>query len=604
VKHPKVMDTGRRRTPGFFSRISFRLLAFNLLIVFLPIGALLYLDTYERQLLQALEHAMVQQGRVLAAALSAETNPDSPAPAHTGDPGRPAIDAVKARRILLQLERRHEARLRVVDADGRLLVDSSLLGSAAGGVAGRGAEPVDLESRTSRDARAETSASAADSLLYRLGSAPVRLYRRVFRPPEPPLESAEYYVGVNVLQGPEIRDALAGRYGALTRISTGGQRSVTLYSAIPVRTAGAEAADSRAASGTASDAAVGTPGGVIGAVLVSQSTYRILRDLYELRVQIFTILLAAIAAAVALSLVASTTIVVPIGRLRRQAREILDHRGRLRGHFRPPRRRDEIGELSRALHELTQTIEGHLRFMESFASDLSHELKNPLATIRSAAEMLGDTQNQDDRRRFLGLIQQEVARTEALATAMRDISRIDTQLEEEERQLVDLRELCEGVVESLRLRSPVVGAAFTVEPLPGDGGASAPSGSAGPPTVDMSPTRAAQVLENLLDNAASFSPREVRVLVGREKTAVRILVLDRGPGIPEGSRERIFDRFFTFRPELLRGEVSGSTGGETHLGLGLAIVRAIVGGYGGSVTAGNREGGGAFFEVLLPAAER
>ena len=97
---------------SFFSRIRVRLLAFNLLIVFLPVAGLLYLDTYEQQLLRSLEHALVQQGRILASALSGEI----------------PLDAESARRILLELEQRHEARLRIVDPNGRLLADSSRLG--------------------------------------------------------------------------------------------------------------------------------------------------------------------------------------------------------------------------------------------------------------------------------------------------------------------------------------------------------------------------------------------------------------------------------------------------------------------------------------------
>jgi hypothetical protein len=104
----------RSRSTPFLSRISTRLLAFNLLVLFLPVGAFLYLDTYERQLLRALEHALVQQGRVLAAALAGGDEP---------------LDAGAAARVLVRLERRHEARLRVVDAAGRLLADSSRLAS-------------------------------------------------------------------------------------------------------------------------------------------------------------------------------------------------------------------------------------------------------------------------------------------------------------------------------------------------------------------------------------------------------------------------------------------------------------------------------------------
>ena len=106
---------------------------------------------------------------------------------------------------------------------------------------------------------------------------------------------------------------------------------------------------------------------------------------------------------------------------------------------------------------------------------------------------------------------------------------------------------------------------------------------------------AADELESLLDNAASFSPAggTVELVLSRVAGGIRIEVNDRGPGVPPEHRERVFDRFFTFRPEESRGE---------HSGLGLAIVRAIATGHGGAVEVSDREGGGARFVVTLPSA--
>ena len=527
----------------FLSRITVRLLIFNILIVFLPVAALLYLDTYEQQLLRALEHALVQQGRILASALAGQNplQPDS------------------ARRILQQLEQRHEARLRIVDPKGRLLADSSRLGPRRDEV-------------TAAEANAEDVVPAEQRLLYLIATYPVQLYRRLFRPPEPPFKSAEFYINTSILIGPEIQEALEGRYGALTRISTGGQRSVTLYSAIPIR----------------------SERSVVGAVLVSQSTYRILRDLYELRLEIFTIFLISLAVAIALSLLASTTIAAPVRKLCRQAREILDHRGRLRGHIRFNRRRDEIGDLSRSLEEMTRKLQGHIEFVESFSSDISHELRNPLASIRSAGEMIARTKSGQDRDRFLALIQKEVARMQHLLGAVREISLLDAQLEEEERASVEIGQILKRVVEAHGLRG---GSTVRI----------AISQNTGPITVSMAPERLAQVLENLLENALSFSPPdgEVRIDLCRDRGQGAIGFEDDGPGIPEQHLEKIFDRFFSFRPEE---ESSGSASTPRHLGLGLAIVKAIVEGYGGGVKAVNRAVSGAGlrgarFEVRLPVVD-
>jgi two-component system sensor histidine kinase ChvG len=336
--------------------------------------------------------------------------------------------------------------------------------------------------------------------------------------------------------------------------------------------------------------------GVAGAVLVSQSTYRILRDLYELRLRIFEIFLISVAAAVVLSLVAGTTIVQPLTRLRRQAGQILDGRGRLRGHFRLPARRDEIGELARALRELTRRLEAQLAFGESFAADLSHELKNPLASIRAAAELI-QAAPAGERARFLGVIQQEVARLEALLARVREIAWIDARLEEEPRNRLDAAELAQRCVESLRLRRPEL-PAFRV---------AAPTG-ASRPFVRLAPHRLLQVIENLLDNAASFAPpgSEVEVAARREGPWALLRVADRGPGIPPEHLRRIFDRFFSYRPAAAGAKSEAAPANAPgprleHPGLGLAIVKSIVEGYGGTVLASNREGGGAVFEVRLPA---
>lgn len=516
-----------------------RLLLFNVLLVFLPAAGFLYLDVYERELLEAQERAMVQQGRHLAAALS-----------DRGD-----LDPAKAQGLLRRLDRRTDARLRILGPGGTLLADSATFGPRRAPDPGSSASESRYVSPAPEGAR--------QRLAYRVGawlySTPQRVKRLLGAPqPEPP-ESFYDHPGRPLL-GTEARAALAGRYGATTR-RTPGQRSLTLYSAIPVR----------------------NEGRVVGAVLVSQSTYRLLGALYEVRLGIFRVFLASMAAAVVLTLLVSTTIARPLRRLRDEASALLDRRGRLRGRFRGSNRRDEIGDLARALEELTRRLEGHLGFIESFASDVSHELKNPLAAIRSATELLAEVEDPADRQRFLGVVQKEVARMEGLLSAVREVSEIDARLEAEGAPPVALDVLLGEVVESRCLRADnrvKVNLHRASEKI----------------VVRASPERLTQVMENLLDNAASFSPEgeTVEVRVGREGAAAVVTVDDRGPGIPEAHLERIFDRFFTWRPDDL-----GSRNG--HTGLGLAIVKAIVDGYGGSIAARNRPEGGARFEVRLPA---
>lgn len=529
----------------FLSGISLRLLAFNLLLVFLPAAGFLYFEVYERQLLEAQERAMVQQGRLLAAALS----------------GHGEIDPQATRELLRRLEQRTEARLRVVGRNGELLADSSVLGPPS---TGRG------EAEVSRSASPSASSypvprETRENLLYRGGAVVYRLYRRL-NPSSEASKGASWraeaaYPPGKPLLGPEIRAALVGRYGAATRPTPGDQRSMTLYSAIPVRSGGE----------------------VVGAVLVSQSTFRILGALVEVRLDIFQVFLASVAAAVVLSLLVSTTIALPLRRLRDEANALVDRRGRLRGSFGGSLRNDEIGDLTRALEQLTRRLEGHLRFIESFASDVSHEFKNPLASIRSATEMLAEVEDPADRERLLAVAQREVARMERLLSGVREITEIDARLDVEAAKPVDLGALLSEVAEGFRLRG---GRDVGIDlRLPAE-----------PVVVHASPERLGQVFENLLDNAVGFSPPggAVTLELGREDGVAAVTVADRGPGIPEGHLDRIFDRFFSYRP----GEPRSRNG---HTGLGLAIARAITEGYGGTIAARNRQEGGAAFEIRLPA---
>jgi two-component system sensor histidine kinase ChvG len=524
----------------FLQGISIRLLLFNVLLVFLPVAGFLYLDVYERELLDAQERAMVQQGRLLATALSEQ-----------GD-----LDRKLAGNLLDRLDRRTEARLRIVGQDGTLLADSATLGPRR--------EPAPAPTREESEYSDALPPEAREKLAYRIGAWLYKLPRRLsdwLGAPQPSNDPESAY---RPLEAREVQAALAGRYGAATRRSSGGQRSLTLYSAIPVR----------------------SQGRVVGAVVVSQSTFRILSALYEVRLGIFRVVLASVAAAVVLSLLVSTTIARPLRQLRNEAAALLDRRGRLRGRFRGSRRGDEIGDLARALEELTRRLEAHLAFIESFASDVSHELKNPLAAIRGATELLAEVEDPADRQRFLGMVQKEIARMEGLLSGLREITEIDAQLESEKTRTVALDGLLREIVEGRCLRADNR-IKIKLE------------GPSEPVLVRASPERLTQVFENLLDNAASFSPAggTVEVRLTRENGtglgSGLVVVDDRGPGIPETHLDRIFDRFFRYRPDDL-----GSRNG--HTGLGLAIVKAIVDGYGGSITARNRPEGGARFEVRLP----
>jgi len=532
--------------------LSVRLLLFNVLLVFLPAAGFFYLDVYEKELLEAQERAMVQQGRLAAAALSAAVGANG---------GPAAIDRTAAVRLLARLQGRTEMRLRVVNPDGSLLADSARL------VPPRPPAPPSVSRYEDRP----VLRLARDSWLYRFGAWLYRIPGRfldAFGPPVPSSGGETFYVAGGPLLGPEVKAALAGRYGATVRPTRGGPRSLTLYSALPVRSSPPE-------------------GQIVGAVLVSQSTFRILRALYDVRLDVFKVVLLSMIVAAILSLLVSTTIARPLKALRNEANDLLDRRGRLKGRFRGSGRLDEIGDLARALEQLTGRLEGHLRFIETFASDVSHEIKNPLAAVRTATEMLAEVDDPADRARFLGIAQREVARMEQLLSAMREITEIDARLEAETTADVDLGDLLARIVEGFRLRAPeglAIGLRLPLTTV----------------LVAASRERLTQVFENLLDNAASLAPPGTEIRIDLDEIlpfAAIVTISDRGPGIPDEHLHRIFDRFFSWRPN----DQAATASRARHTGLGLSIVKAIVEGYGGTVSARNRPGGGATFEVRLLA---
>jgi two-component system sensor histidine kinase ChvG len=257
-------------------------------------------------------------------------------------------------------------------------------------------------------------------------------------------------------------------------------------------------------------------------------------------------------------------------------------------------RSDEIGQLSGALRDMTSALYARIDAIGSFAADVAHELKNPLTSLRSAVDTLPLARSDEGRDRLLAVIRHDVKRIDRLITDISDASRLDAELARGETAPVDMAKLLSAVTAMQNeVRKP--GEAPIRFDAPPDGGAWMVSGHDG---------RLGQVMVNLIDNARSFSPpeHEVRVGLSREGAALAVTVEDDGPGIPPHALERIFERFYTDRPEQGFGQNSG---------LGLSISRQIVEAHGGVIRAENRPGppgadgeptsAGARFTVRLPA---
>ncbi len=249
-------------------------------------------------------------------------------------------------------------------------------------------------------------------------------------------------------------------------------------------------------------------------------------------------------------------------------------------------RRDEIGQLARALSDMTQALRARIDATEAFAADVAHELKNPLASLRSAVDSLELVRTPDLRKQLMEVIRDDVGRIDRLITDIADASRLDAELSRSRFERLDLGDLTGALVRAYDTGGCPRGIEIAYARPEGDTAVVLGEGD-----------RLAQVVRNLVDNALSFSPTGglVVVTVVRADDRVLLRVDDNGPGIPVENREDIFRRFYTERPA---DEHFGR-----HSGLGLAIVRTIVEAHDGSIEVGDSEGGtGARFIVSLPAA--
>ncbi len=249
-------------------------------------------------------------------------------------------------------------------------------------------------------------------------------------------------------------------------------------------------------------------------------------------------------------------------------------------------RADEIGHLSGSLRDMTAALYNRIEAIERFAADVAHELKNPLTSLRSAVETMPVARTKGAQDRLLAIIQHDVKRLDRLISDISDASRLDAELARADNREVDLMQVLEAVV-AVANGSGHNGVRISLEvaPLP----PSAASEQASRFLVLGYDSRLGQVFNNLVDNACSFSPPggsvrvTMRSIVSGSAAAVRsgyeVVVDDDGPGITADAFERIFERFYTDRPEQGFGQNSG---------LGLSISRQIVEAHGGVVTALNR----------------
>jgi two-component system sensor histidine kinase ChvG len=546
------------------SSLTRRIVVLNLAGLVALLVGFLTLNQFRQGLIEARVQSLLIQGEIIAGAIAASAtvetdsitmDPDrllqmqageaAGAAEETPSPLEFSINPERVAPLLRRLVTPTGTRARIYDRDGTLTLDSRLYS--------RG------------DLRAETPpiAKSNPSLFEQVWRGVVGLFRR----DKPRFEQ----IGPSDARSlPEVQRAQSGQAASSVQVNNRGETIVSV--AVPIQRL-------RAVRGVL---LLSTQGGDIDAIISSE------------RFALLEVFMIAASVMIVLSLLLAGAIVGPVKRLAEAAERV--RRG-IKSRQQIPdfsSRSDEIGHLSGALRDMTTALYNRIDAIESFAADVSHELKNPLTSLRSAVETMPVARTDSSKARLLSIIQHDVRRLDRLISDISDASRLDAELARNEAEPIHMQRLLEAVVAvaNERRREHQAGIVLSAEPAARQDAY----------CVSGHDSRLSQVINNLVDNARSFSPpgSTVRVHLRRDRNDVEITVDDDGPGIPAHALERIFERFYTDRPDHGFGQNSG---------LGLSISRQIIEAHRGTIRAQNRPGpggaegrpAGARFILRLPA---
>jgi len=541
-------------------------------LIFLVLG-MFYLNQLRAGLVGAKVESLQTQGEIIAGAIAAsataetdqiivdpekllETGPDAPfVSGDAFDTLEFPIDPERVTPILRRLVQPTGTRARIYDQDSTLIIDSRRLYS------GRTISRFELP-----------PAQVSDRDLWTIIE---QTFKKLMFYSDLP-EYKEDVVGDGKVYD-EVGAALAGTTTPMVRVADHGKQIVSV--AVPIRRLRR----------------------VLGVLLLSTKGGDIEETIRKERRAITRLTLLAFGISLLSSLFLTQYIAHPMRRLSAAAQRVGES---IKAREEIPdytNRRDEIGQLSGSFREMTAALYRRLDAIESFAADVAHELKNPLTSLRSAAETLPLIKTDEQRDRLIEIIQSDVKRLDRLISDISDASRLDAELARQDTQVIDMKSLLKGTVNVFndlhRGNQPEV--SLNIKSHTKDNREFLMRGH---------DSRLGQVLNNLLDNAISFSPPDgkVSVIMERKGSDIIILVEDDGPGIAPEHLDKIFKRFYTDRPE---GEEFGN-----NSGLGLSISQQIISVHKGQIKAENRyhttsddadesdrKSSGARFVISLPA---
>ena len=545
-KDVPVRGTARCRAASGFSPITRRILAINVLALAILVAGLLYLGGYREQLIDTELENLRTQAEMFAAALG-----EGAVGGNT--PFGQELVRETSNRIVLRMVESTVLRARLFRLDGTMVADSRKLLKAGREVEVEILPPPETDYSIMREVF-----DIYDRLVRWLpGQHLLTMYM------ERPVQHAWHY--------PEVIEAFDG--DTVYAVRSLDLDHLILTVAVPIQRYKQ----------------------VVGALLISETSHQIDDALLDVRLDILKIFLVSLTITILLSIYLAGTIARPIRRLAMAADRVGHSLNRQDQLPAMESRDDEIGDLACTLRDMTDALWGRMDAIERFAADVSHEIKNPLTSLKSAVETAARVKEPEQQRKLLSIIQEDVERLDRLITDISNASRLDAELSRTEFSITDIGEMLETLVDvhtsTARPHTPRIVLETTPE---------------GPFTVPGMEDRLVQVLRNLMANAVSFSPPDgtITIAVRREQpdkrtTYIAVTISDEGPGIPPGKEQAIFDRFYSERPE---GEKFG-----THSGLGLSISQQIIDAHNGTLKAENRYGSGgsiigARFTVRLPAS--
>ena len=553
-----------------FSSLTRRILFFNFTALVVLVGGILYLNQFREGLIDARVESLLTQGEIISGAVAASASVDtnsitidpqkllelqagqSITPVPNNEDLEFPIVPQRVAPVLRRLISPTRTRARIYDADANLILDSKHLYTGAQ-VLRFDLPPLDSEPVSWSD---------------RIGNWLNRLLQQSDLPvyKESPGGDGSIY--------PEVMNALTGVRGAVVRITESGELIVSV--AVPIQRFRA----------------------VLGVLLLSTQAGDIDKIVHAERLAILRVFGVATLVNVIVSLLLSSTIATPLRRL--SAAAIRVRRGSKERLEIPDfsDRQDEIGNLSIALRGMTNALYDRIDAIESFAADVSHELKNPLTSLRSAVETLPLAKTDNSKQRLMDVIQHDVRRLDRLISDISDASRLDAELARVDSRDVDLEKLVEDLANiSRQIHSSKKQVKIELQI---DRNARMPKSGFKVQGHDL---RLGQIVTNLIENARSFVPAEgglITLRLTRNRSHCIITVEDNGPGIHIEDIERIFERFYTDRPD---SEDFGQ-----NSGLGLSISRQIAEAHQGTLKAENISstdgtGHGARFILTLPASQ-